>query len=1030
MLNKIIKFSLANRLLVLVLALLIVVAGTYMASKMEVDVFPDLTAPTVVVMTEAHGMAPEEVEQMVTFKIETAVNGASNIRRVRSSSTTGFSVVWVEFDWGTDILEARQIISERLISVNDQLPQGVGNPTLGPQSSLMGEMMLISLTTDSVNQMELRTLADWVLRPQLLAVAGVSQVVVLGGDVKQYQIQLDPLKMEYYKVSLPEIMEAVENSNVNAAGGILNQYGNEYIIRGMGRSSDTAAIGKAIIKTINGYPIKLEDVANVTFGAEPRFGAASESGKPAVLLTVTKQPNTSTIRLTESLDESIEAITANLPEGITVNTDIFRQSRFILTAINNVKKSLLEGSFFVVIVLLLFLMNYRTTLISLTAIPVSLLVAILTLKLLGLTINTMSLGGMAIAIGVLVDDAIIDVDNVYKRLRENIRLAKNERKSVLKVVLDASVEIRPSIINATFIIIVAFLPLFFLDGMEGRMLVPLGLTFIISLFASLVVAITLTPVMCSYMLSSDKMLKRKTDDSKLVGFLKRTYLKALEWVLLKPKQIILFLGILLVVSIGLLTTFGRSFLPEFNEGSLVITTTTVPGISIEESDKLGRAAELALLSLPEIEVTARKTGRAELDEHALGGNTSEIEAPYQLKDRSQEEFYDAIREKLAVIPGITSIIGQPIGHRLDHMLSGTRANIAIKLFGNDLVKMFSIANEIKGEISGVEGLTDLNVEQQIEIPQVQIVPRREMLARYCISIDEFASFIEVALAGKKVSEVYEQNMSFPLVVRFKERYRNNIEAIRNMLIDTHNGSGKVPLYFVADIVSQTGPNTINRENVQRKLVISANVSGRDLRSVVNDIRDIVSDDIEMPEGYRIEYGGQFESEAAASRTLMITTLFSLLLILLILFQEFKDLSTAAIVLLNLPLALIGGVFSIWVTSGVISIPAIIGFITLLGIATRNGILLVSQYNALLSKGLSLKETLLTGSVDRLNPILMTALTAALALLPLAIHGNAAGNEIQSPMAKVILGGLLSSTLLNIFVIPVIYYLKNKRNENI
>jgi CzcA family heavy metal efflux pump len=1028
MLNAIIKFSLNNRLIIAVLAILVAIGGAFVASDMEIDVFPDLTAPTVVVMTEAQGMAPEEVERLVTFRIETAVNGATDVRRVRSSSTTGFSVVWVEFEWGTDIFRARQIVSEKLVSVNEQLPEGVGNPSLGPQSSLLGEVFLISLTSDSISQMDLRTMADWTMRPRLLAIGGVSQVVVIGGDVKQYQILVDPNRLQFYDVSLSEVMDVARRSNQNATGGIINQYGNEYIIRGIGRSSKLKDIGKTVIKAKDGIPIKLEDIAKITFGAEPKLGTASERAKPAVILTVTKQPNTNTLALIKRLDDAVEEMSKSLPANVHVSTDIFRQSTFIEAAISNVKKALLEGSVFVIIILFIFLMNYRTTLISLTAIPISLLASVLALKLLGITINTMSLGGMAIAIGALVDDAIIDVDNVYKRLKENIALPKDQRINFLKVIYDASREIRPSIINATFIIIVAFIPLFYLSGMEGRMLIPLGIAFIISLFASLVVAITLTPVMCSYMLSSEKMLLRQAKESKLVKTLNRLYKHSLVYILKSPGLLIGLVSILFIVSIIILTSLGRSFLPEFNEGSLVITTTTLPGISLNESDKLGRAAEKALLTIPEIKTTARKTGRAELDEHALGVNTSEIEAPFELDQRSKETFYAEIRDKLGAIPGINFIIGQPIGHRIDHMLSGTRANIAVKIFGTDLNRMYSIANDINSHISSIPGLTDLNVEQQTEIPQLQIKPRREMLAKYCISIDEFTEFVDVALAGEQVAEVYEKNKSFPLVVRFNEKNRSSIEAIRNTLIDTHNGSGKVPLHFVTDVVSQAGPNTINRENVQRKLVLSANVAGRDLRSVVKDIQDEIASSVSLPEGYRIEYGGQFESEEAASRTLVLASIFSLLLIFLILFQEFKKLSTAAIVLVNLPLALIGGVFSVWATSGIISIPAVIGFITLLGIASRNGILLVARYNTLTSQGKNLFEAIVEGSVDRLSPILMTALTAALALVPLAMQGQLPGNEIQSPMAKVILGGLLSSTLLNVFVIPAIFYIKNRRRN--
>lgn len=1028
MLNTILRFSLENRLIITILMAMVTLGGIFLATRIDVDVFPDLTAPTVVVMTEAHGMAPEEVERLVTFRIETAVNGATNVRRVRSSSTTGFSVVWVEFDWGTDIYRARQIVSEKLISVAEQLPDGVGNPTLGPQSSLMGEVLLISLTSDSSNAMDLRSIGDWTIRPRLLAVGGVSQVVVIGGDVKQYQIQVDPMRLQFYDISLSEVMDAARKSNQNATGGILNQYGNEYVIRGIGRTNDIEDIGKTVIREKEGVPIKLEDVSRIALGAAPKIGTSAERGKPSVVLTVTKQPNTNTLELMDKLDEVVAEIQATLPADVQVSTDIFRQSTFIQAAVDNVMKALLEGSFFVIIILFVFLMNYRATLISLLAIPISLLVAVITLKLLGLTINTMSLGGMAIAIGALVDDAIIDVENVFKRLKQNLKLPAGERRNVMTVIFEASREVRASIINATMIIMVSFVPLFFLSGMEGRMLVPLGIAFIVSLFASLIVALTLTPVLCSYLLTDEKMLSRQPAESRLVAFLNKGYAQQLKGALRQPGLVIGSAMALFLLALGVFFTLGRSFLPEFNEGSLVITTTTMPGISLEESDKLGRLTEDALLSIPEIKTTARKTGRAELDEHALGVNTSEIEAPFILEDRPREDFFEEIREKLSRIQGISFVIGQPIGHRIDHMLSGTRANIAIKLFGSDLTRMYALAGQIRAEIEGIEGLADLSVEQQVGIPQVQIKPYREMLAKYCISIEEFTDFIDVALAGEQVGEVFEENKAFPLVVRFNEANRKSIEAIQNALIDTHNGDGQVPLHFVAEVVSGTGPNTINRENVQRKLVISANVAGRDLRSVVKDIQAAISQNIALPEGYRVEYGGQFESEAAASRILLIASFFAILAIFLLLFQEFKDLPTAAIILVNLPLALIGGIFSVWVTSGIISIPAIIGFITLFGIATRNGILLVSHYKTLLAEGYSLHDAIVTGSVDRLSPILMTALTAALALIPLALQGDHPGNEIQSPMAKVILGGLLSSTLLNIFIIPAIFSLLKRNNH--
>ncbi len=1027
MLNKIINFSLKNRLIIVFASCLLLAYGSYIAVNMEVDVFPDLTAPTVVVLTEAHGMAPEEVEQLVTFKVETALNGATNVRRVRSSSSAGISIVWVEFEWGTDIYKARQIVAEKIAAVNEQLPEGVGNPTLAPQSSIMGEIMLISVTSDETNLMELRSIADWNIRPSLLAIGGVSQVVVIGGEYKQYQIQASPLKMSYYNISLNELLEASKNINQNASGGFLNQYYQEYIIRGLGRTSDINEIGYSVVKVVNGFPVKIEDIAEIKIAPSVKIGDGSLNGKPAVIMTIMKQPGTNTLELTKKIDESIGELTKNLPKDIHINTKIFRQADFINASISNINKTLIEGSIFVVIVLIVFLMNTRATIISLIAIPISLVAAVLTLKWLGLTINTMSLGGMAIAVGALVDDAIIDVENVLKRLRENALKPVSEQKNKLEVVYNASIEIRPSVINATFIIIAAFLPLFFLSGMEGRLLAPLGIAFIVSLFASLIVAITLTPVLCSYLLTDDETLEKQARGNKFVNFLKKIYKSSLEKVLGIKKIVVGSSVILLFVSIIIMFGLGRSFLPEFNEGSLVISAVTLPGTSLDESNKIGNQIEKTLLTVPEIQTTTRRTGRAELDEHAQGVNASEIDAPFVLKDRSRDEFMKEVREKLAGITGVSITIGQPIGHRIDHMLSGTRANIAIKIYGSDLNKLFTFANQIKNQIEPIGGLVDLSVEQQVEIPQIQIKAKREMLSKYGISIADYIEFIDVAFAGEKVSQIFEGNRSYDLLLRFGDPVNNNIENIKNTLIDTYSGQ-KVPLYYVADIISTTGPNTINRENVQRKIVISANVSGRDQRSVVEDIKKKINQSIKLPDEYRIEYGGQFESEAEASKTLLVMSLFSLLIIFLLLYLEFKDFKISSIVLINLPLALIGGIFSIYFTSGIISIPSIIGFITLFGIATRNGILLVSRYNALKSEGIKLYERIMQGSLDRLSPILMTALSAGFALIPLAIAGDLPGNEIQSPMAKVILGGLLTSTFLNLIVVPVVYYLANKNTE--
>ena len=1027
MLNKIIHFSLQNRILVLVASVLLLIGGTYTAFHTEVDVFPDLNAPTVVIMTEANGMAAEEVEQLVTFPVETAVNGATNVRRVRSSSTNGFSVVWVEFEWDTDIYLARQIVSEKLSLVSEELPENVGKPTMGPQSSILGELLIIGLTSDTTSMLDLRTLADWTIRPRLLSTGGVAQVAVLGGDIKEYQVLLDPARMKHYNVTLAEVMNVTRNMNQNANGGVIYEYGNEYIVRGVLSSHDVDQLSRSVIKTVEGVPVTLEDIADVKIGSqEPKLGTASERGKPAVLLTVTKQPKTGTIELTEQLEAALKDLQKNLPADVHVSTDIFRQSRFIESSIGNVKDSLYEGAIFVVIVLFLFLANVRTTVISLVTLPLSLIVSILTLHYMGLTINTMSLGGMAIAIGSLVDDAIVDVENVWKHLRENRLLPEGERKSVIEVVFNASKEVRMPILNSTLIIVVSFVPLFFLTGMEGRMLVPLGIAFIVALFASTVVALTLTPVLCSYLLNRKATGMKELREAWIARKLKVVYKRALELALAYQKWVLGTTIALFVVALVIFFHLGRSFLPPFNEGSFTINVSSLPGISLDESDQIGRRAEALLLQVPEIKTVARKTGRAELDEHALGVNVSEIEAPFELQDRSRDEVMNDVRKKLSTISGANIEIGQPISHRIDAMLSGTEANIAIKLFGTDLNLMFTVGNQIKAAIQTIPGLVDLKVEQQIERPQLTITPKRELLAKYGIPLPEFEEYINVMLGGEAVSQVYDDGKSFDLTVKTSDASRATMDDISNLMIDA--AGQKVPLSYVADIRSVTGPNTINRENVQRKIVISANVSERDLRSVVNEIQDRVEANIRLPEGYHIEYGGQFESEAAASRTLLLTSLMSLLVIFMLLYNEFKDVKESGVILLNLPLALIGGVIILWLTSGEISIPAIIGFISLFGIATRNGMLLISHYTHLRGEGMGLRESVIQGSLDRLNPILMTALSSALALIPLALNGDLPGNEIQSPMATVILGGLLTSTFLNGFIIPIVYLIMNKNKE--
>jgi CzcA family heavy metal efflux pump len=1027
MLNKIIHFSLNNRLFILLAAILLIVGGLYISQDMEVDVFPDLTAPTVVVMTDAQGMSAEEVERLVTFHIETAMNGATDVRRVRSTSAQGSSFVWVEFDWGADIYKTRQVVSEKLVTLGDVLPEGV-IPVLAPQSSIMGEILFIGMQSDSTSQMELRTLAEWVVKPAILATGGVSQVTIIGGDYKQYQILADPQLMNLYGVTMEELTKAGASMSSNSNGGVLRDYGNEYALRGIARTNSIDELKNTYIKTVNGSPILLSDVAELKIGSAVKMGHASMNGKPAVIISVSKQPHINTLAVTENIERNLEEIRKTFPADVKMDSEIFRQADFIEASVNNVGKALLEGALFVIIVLFLFLGSGRTTIISVVAIPLSLLGTIIVLHYLGMNINTMTLGGMAIAIGSLVDDAVIDVENVYKRLRQNYRLPETERKPVLDVVFNASVEIRASILNATFIIIASFVPLFFLSGMEGRMLKPLGIAYIVSLTMSLIIAMTVTPLMCRLLLTNEKYLEKKQKDNWLTRRLSSAYKRTLSIALNNKRKVLYPAFALFIIALGLFFTLGQSFLPEFNEGSLVITAVTKPGISLDENNKLGNLIESELLDIPEVTSTARRTGRGELDEHAQSANSAEIEVNFDMIDRSRKDFLAGVRSRLANIPGVVTSVGQPLGHRIDHMLSGTQANIAIKIFGSDLSSLFMMGNQIKNSIQEIEGVVDVAVEQQTEVPQLQLRANRLMLAKYGITIDDFNRFINLAFPGEKLADIYEGERSFDLVIKLNDNYTTNIEQVKSALIDTGFG-GKVPIEEVAEIVSVGGPNSISRENVQRKIVVSANVSsGYDLNGAVNMIRNRINSEITLPEGYRIEYGGQFENASKASRTLFITSTLAILVIFLLLFGEFKDLTLSGIILINLPLALIGGVFALLLTSGTVSIPSIIGFITLFGIATRNGILLVSRYEHMRQDGENLHDTVLKGSADRLNPILMTAITSALALIPLVFQGDKPGNEIQSPMAVVVLGGLITSTLLNIYIIPIVYEVIQKRRS--
>lgn len=1025
MLNRIIGFSLKNRILVLIITGLILVVGTIVTVNSEVDVFPDLNAPTVVVMTEARGYAPEEIEKTVIFPIETAVNGATGVRRVRSSATTGFAVVWVEFDWGMDIYRARQIVSEKLSTIEGQLPENVDSPVLGPQSSILGEMLIIGLTSDSIPLLDVRTYADKILRPQILGIGGVSQVTVMGGDIREYQIQIDLEKMKHYGVSLSEMLNAASNINTNVGGGTIYEYGNEYIVKGEISTSNVDDIGLAVVRSDENGIVLIRDVAEVKIGEKlPKLGVASKDDKPAVLLTVTKQPNVDTNSLTDDIEAELSEIKKTMPDGMNVYTDIFKQADFINNSISNIQRSLIEGAIFVIVVLFFFLMNTRTTVISLVALPLSVIITVVILHLFGYTLNTMSLGGIAIAMGALVDDAIVDVENVYKRLRANKLLPDGERQSTLDVVFHSSAEVRMPIFNSSLIIIASFLPLFFLSGIEGRLLIPLGISFIVALLASTLVALTVTPVLCSYLLgSTDKAIG---NDPRLVVMLKSHYGNGLKWCLSHRNLTLGIVGALFVVSGICFTTLGRSFLPSFNEGSFTINVATVPGVSLDVSNRIGQEAERAIMSVPEIKTVARKTGRAELDEHSRGVNASEFEASYEIVDRPRSEIMKELREKLTAIPGTNIEIGQPISHRIDAMLSGSQSQIAIKLFGSDLNQLYRTGSQIKNLISEIPGIVDVNIEQQVSRPELSITPRRDMLARYGITINDFSEFINVVLSGEVVSQVYENGYPFDITVKADHSMVNKIDRIKSLMIDSNQG--KIPLEYVADVRSSEGPNSINRENVSRRIVVSANVSNSDLRGAVKSIQKAIDDNVELPEGYYVSYGGQFESEETASRTLAAASILALLIIVILLYQEFKDVKESLIILVNLPLAMIGGVLILVLTGRELNIPAIIGFISLLGITTRNGMLLISRYNHLKSEGLELHDIIFRGSVDRLNPILMTAFTTALALIPLAVNSTAPGNEIQSPMAIVILGGLLSSTVLNVFIVPVLYYFINKKDS--
>jgi len=1019
MMDRVIAWSLNNRLLTLIATGGILLSGSYVAFTIPVDVFPDLTAPTVTVLTEAHGMAAEEVERLVTFPVETAVNGSAGVRRVRSSSAQGISIVWVEFDWGTEIYRARQVVGEKLQLVTEQLPEGVPPPVLAPITSIMGEIMLIGLTSTTVPEMDIRTAADWMVRKRLLAISGVSQVVPIGGQVRQYQVLLDPQRMAAYGVSLAQVLHAAEASNAVASGGVYLSNGQEVLIRGLGRVQSPEDIAQTVVTMRDGVAVRIGDVAQTTIGPRPRMGTGSVNGGPAVILSVQKQPGVNTLDLTERIDEELDVLATQLPAGVVIERDIFRQASFISLAVDNVIAALRDGALLVVVVLFLFLWNLRTTGISILAIPLSLAVAMIVMRLMGVTINTMTLGGMAIAIGALVDDAIIDVENTFRRLRQNHHLPPDRQRPMLSVVYDAAREIRGPIVNATAIIVVVFLPLFFLSGVEGRMLRPLGLAYIVSILASLVVAVTVTPVLCSFLLPNAPVMDEDRD-SWLVRALKAIYRPTLEVVIAHPRRIALVAALGVVATVATFPLMGRGFLPEFQEGTLTVSAVTVPGTGIVESDGLGRRVEEVLLAHPAVVSTARRTGRAELDEHAQGVNAAEIDVRLDLEQGSVEEIMAELRARVTIVPGMNITIGQPIGHRIDHMLSGTRAAIAVKIFGPDLYQLRGVAEGVRAAIEDVPGLVDLQVEQQSDVPQLRIHADRLAMGRFGVTPADMTEAVDVAFNGEVVSQVLEGQSAFDLVVRYPGDLRDSRERIAMARVDVYGG-GTAPLSDLADVRLERGPNTISREDVQRKIVVQGNVDGRDVGSVVDEIQARVASQVAMPEGYYVEYGGQFESGQAAAKAIGLLSLASILAMFLILFQEFRSARLALLVMVNLPLALIGGVLATFSLGGVLNVATMVGFITLFGIAVRNGILLVSHYKHLLEEGHSLRDAVIQGSLERLNPILMTALTAALALIPLAMGGGEPGKEIQAPLAVVVLGGLITSTFLNMVVVPALFF---------
>ncbi|MEK7409148.1 MAG: efflux RND transporter permease subunit [Acidobacteriota bacterium] len=1029
MLDSLILWSLKYRAAVVFLAAAFLFWGGYALIEVPLDVLPDLTAPTVTVLVEGRGMAPAEMEALVTLPIESALNGASGVRRVRSATAVGISIVWVEFEWGQEIHRARQIVTEKLAQVSTSLPPGVDPPFLAPVSSIMGEILFITLESDRHSALELRTVADTLLRRRLLAVPGVSQVAPTGGGQKQYQVLVNPASLRARNLSLKQVEEALRQASQNSSAGFRVAGGQEYLIQGIGRVHNEEEIGAVVVEARNARPILVRDVAEVRIGAALKRGEGSHNAQPAVVLGIQKQPGANTLELTRVLDRTLDELQKSLPAGMRIDRQVFRQADFIERAIENLTRALRDGALLVVLIVVLFLFNARAAAITLLALPLSVLAAIVVMRWFGLTINSMTLGGLAIAIGELVDDAIIDVENVVRRLRENAARPEAERRPALEVVYRASSEIRTSVVFGTLIIILVFLPLFALTSIEGRLLKPLGFAYIVSLAASLVVALTVTPALCSYLLPRSRSILRGSEPW-LVRRLKQIYRPVLGWALAHPGAVI-FGSLALIVCAGFgFTRMGRAFLPDFNEGTLSISAVTIPGTSLAESDALGAALERILLSVPEVTSTARRTGRAELDEHVQGVESAEIDVNLKMGERTKEQVLAEIRRKVTLLPGMNVTLGQPISHRIDHMLSGTRANIAVKIFGDDLATLRSLARKVRDAMDGTPGVVDLAIEPQTQIPTLRVKADAAAAARYGLRTGEVSEAVQTAFLGKEVTRIIEGQLSFPLVVRYAEQDFADLDAVRRTLIDTPGGA-RVPLGALAEIREDRGPNYISRESVQRKIVVQCNVAGRDLRGVVEDIEQRVRRSVRPPQGYRIEYGGQFESEAQAMRRLLILGLLVILAMVVVLATAFRSLGDALVILLNLPLALVGGVAGVFVGGGVLSVASLIGFITLFGIASRNGIMLISHIRRLVEEEgeAEWRSAVFRGALERLAPILMTALAAGLALVPIAAGLGRPGSEIQAPMALVILFGLLTSTVLNMIVVPSVYLLARRGSSD-